>query len=713
MYLPQFRYQGSEFMQGNEFMNVRQQPALEDAIISLQSGRFDEAERKLRKLIDEKPGYPEALDLLGAVCAQQRRWGEAEEYLCAAIAAGAKRETTFYNHGVVLKELGRPADALAQLDRALAINPRSAHAHFDKAMCLLALKRYDAVQAHVEQALASDPNLVEAWTWLGHLFSDLERDDDAFSAYARALAVNPNAADALFGRAKLLHRLRRYPEALAAFNQALAINPKLTGAWMARGRMFMEGGQFEAACASFSAAVLIEPGTRYAKGYLQYIKMMMCDWRDFDASVADIERDVSLGKPVVDPVTCLMLSGSPLIQQLCAQRYNNEFFPATGSRRPAIRQKRDKLRIGYLSGEFRDHASTHLLVGVLENHDRSRFEIHGFDNGNDDGSDYRARVVAAVDELVHVGRLGAERATEQVRARDIDVLVQLNGYFGLGRIDVFARRAAPVQVNYLGFPGTLGADYIDYIIADRKVIPETDRIFYDAKVAYLPECYQANDDKKAISSRSVTRAEAGLPDGAFVFCAFHKACKIRPAVFDAWMQILAAVEGGVLWLLCDNAVARENLRREAAARGIAPERLIFADHLPLAEHLARHRLADLFLDTLPYNAHTTASDALWAGLPVLTQIGSTFAGRVAGSLVTAVGLPQLVTETPAQYQRAAIELALDRAKLAAIRNELAANRLAAPLFDTASYTRGLERAFEMMAERQRSGLPPDHLHVEL
>lgn len=693
-------------------MNVHQEFTLGDGIISLQSGRFDEAERKFRKLLDARPGHPVALDLLGAICAQQRRWAEADEYLTAAIAAGARLETTFYNYGVVLKELGRPADALAQLGRALAINPRSAEAHFDKAMCLLALKRYDAVQSHVEQALAINPKLVEAWTWLGHLLSDLERNDAAFTAYARALDVDPKAADAWFGRAKLLHRLRRYPEALAAFNKALEINPKLTGAWMARGRMCMEGRQFEAAAGSFSAAVLVEPGTPFAKGYLQYIKMMMCDWRDFDASVADIERDVSLGKPVVDPITCLMLSGSPRFQQLCAQGYANELFPAIGSKRPAIREKPDKLRIGYVSGEFRDHASTHLLVGVLENHDRSRFEIVGFDNGIDDGSDYRARVVEAVDELVDVSRLGAEQATEHVRAREIDVLVNLNGYFGLARMDVFARRAAPVQVSYLGFPGTLGADYIDYIVADRKVIPETDRVFYEAKVAYLPDCYQPNDATKAISSRAVTRAEAGLPDGVFVFCAFHKACKILPAMFDAWMQILGEVEGSVLWLLADNAVTRENLRREAAARGVAPERLIFAEHVPLREHLARHRLADLFLDTLPYNAHTSASDALWAGLPVLTQLGATFAGRVAGSLLTAVGLPQLVTETPEQFRRAAIDLALDRAKLAAIRDELAANRLAAPLFDTAAYTRGLERAFEMMAERQRSGLPPDHLLVE-
>jgi predicted O-linked N-acetylglucosamine transferase (SPINDLY family) len=692
-------------------MTARPDRVLGEAIASLQAGRLDDAERQFRAILRDHPHNPVALDLLGAVCAQRGRWTEAEEYLTAAIAAGAKLETTFYNYGRVLKELGRPAEAIAQFDRAIASNPRSAEAHFEKAMCLLALNRYDAVQAQVEQALAIDPNLVPALVWLGHLFSEFERTDEAFGAYERALAVDPQSADAWHGRAKLLRRQRRYPEALAAFNKALSINPGLTEVWLDRGRMFLEGKQYDAAAASFAAAVQLDPDALFAKGSLQHVKMVMCDWRDFDAAVQDIERGISAGKPVAHPVTWLALSDSGRSHQMCAENYNRRFFPATGETRPGMNQGSDKLRIGYVSAEFRDHATTHLLVGVLENHDRSRFEIHAFDNGADDGSEYRARVLKAVDGVVDVSRLGAEPVVEQIRAKGIDILVDLSGYFGLGRTDVFARRAAPLQVNYLGFPGTLGADYIDYIVADRYVIPETDRSLYDEKVVYLPGCYQPNDAQKAISGRAVTRADANLPEGAVVFCSFNKIHKILPFWFDAWMRILRAVEGSVLWLFADNAAAQANLRREAAARNVDPGRLIFAQHVAPAEHLARHRLADLFLDTLPYNAHTTASDALWAGLPLLTQSGSSFPARVAGSLLKTIGLPQLVVETSEQYERLAIELGRDRERLAAIRADLAEKRLTSPLFDTAAYTRGLERAFEMMAERQRAGLAPDHLIV--
>jgi predicted O-linked N-acetylglucosamine transferase (SPINDLY family) len=692
-------------------MNVREEPALEHAITSLQSGRLDEAEQRLRKVLDERPAHPTALDLLGAVCAQQRRWAEAEDYLTKAIAAGAKLETTFYNYGVVLKSTGRPADAVAQFDRALAINPRSAEACFDKAMCLLHLKQYAAVQPLVEHALKLNPRLAEAWTWLGHLSSDLEHDDEALMAYDRALQIDPKAADAWLGRGKVLRRLRRHAEALDAYNNALTINPRSTDAWLARGRMFLEGKRVEAAAASFTAAAQIDPDALYAKGLLQHLRMIMCDWTDLDASLDEIERDIEMGKPAADPASLVSLTASPRTFQLSGQIYSRMFYPAAETRPPDVRRSADKIRVGYVSSEFRDHASTHLLVGVLEHHDRSRFEIHAFDNGSDDHSQARKRLLDAMDAHADIGKLNAQRAVDLIRAKDIDILVNLNGYFNLTRMDVFARRAAPVQVNYL-FPGTLGADYMDYIIADRCIIPDAERAFYSEKVAYLPGCYQPNDDHRPISDRPMTRAEFGLPDGAFVFCGFHKSLKIMPHVFDAWMHLLKTIDGSVLWLL-DDPAARKNLWQAATARDVDAKRIIFAKHAPLAEHLARHRLADLFLDTLPCNAHTSASDALWAGLPVLTQTGTTLPGRVATSLLAAVGLPQLATETAEQYQQTAIELARDRAKLAAIRDALAANRQSALLFDTATYTRGLERAFEMMAERQRAGLPPDHLHVEV
>ena len=347
----------------------------------------------------------------------------------------------------------------------------------------------------------------------------------------------------------------------------------------------------------------------------------------------------------------------------------------------------------------------------MELHDRSRFEIYGVDNGWDDQSEIRKRIDASVQKIIDIRGLSDARSAAAIWDNEIDILINLNGYFGEERNRVFAQRPAPIQVNYLGFPGTLGAPYIDYLIADEIVVPPDHRKFYTEKIVYLPNCYQANDRKKVVSSYKFTRAECGLPEGAFVFCCFNNNYKIVPTVFDSWMRILDRINDSVLWLTEDNAAAASNLRKEASARGVSAQRLVFAKRLPLGDHLARHCLADLFLDTLPYNAHTTASDALWAGLPVLTQIGETFAGRVGASLLSAIGLPELITSTTEEYEALAIELAKSTEKLAIIRSRLANNRLTTPLFDTRQFTRHIEAAYVAMYERFRANLPFDHIHV--
>lgn len=348
---------------------------------------------------------------------------------------------------------------------------------------------------------------------------------------------------------------------------------------------------------------------------------------------------------------------------------------------------------------------------MLEQHDTSQFEIHAFDNGWDDGSETRRRIADAVHRIVDIRNLNDAQAASAIRDSGIDILVNLNGYFGDDRTRVFAQHPAPVQVNYLGFPGTLGAAYMDYIVADATVIPESQRPFFNEKVVHLPDSYQANDRARPIADRAFTRDEFGLPQDGFVFCCFNNNYKITPQTFDGWMRILARVPGSVMWLIEDNATASGNLRKEAAARGIAPERLVFAARMPPDEHLARHRCADLFLDTLPYNAHTTASDALWAGLPLLTCMGDTFAGRVAASLLGAIGLPELVTSSQTDYERLAIELATQPDRLAALRRKLADNRLTTPLFDTARFTRHLEQAYAAMHARRKAGQRPGHIVV--
>jgi predicted O-linked N-acetylglucosamine transferase (SPINDLY family) len=371
-----------------------------------------------------------------------------------------------------------------------------------------------------------------------------------------------------------------------------------------------------------------------------------------------------------------------------------------------------KIRIGYVSGEFRYQATSILIAELFERHDKDRFALYAFDNGWDDRSSLRARINRACDEVIDISGLDDAAAATAIRQREIDILVDLNGYFGSDRTGVFARKPAPVQVNYLGFPGTMGADYMDYIIADAVVIPPEQRTFYTEKVVYLPDAYQANDTKRRFAERVPAREEFGLPEQAFVFCCFNNTYKITPDMFDIWMRLLGRVEGSVLWLLQHNELTPRNLRREAEQRGIAPERLVFAKGIPLEEHLARHRLADLFLDTLPYNAHTTGNDALWAGLPLVTCQGATFPGRVASSLLRAAGLPELIAGSLAEYEELALKLAQDRALLASLKAKLARNRETCALFNSERFARHIEAAYTTMWERSRRGDAPESFAIE-
>src|SRR5439155_21761581 len=401
------------------------------------------------------------------------------------------------------------------------------------------------------------------------------------------------------------------------------------------------------------------------------------------------------------------ISSSPRDLQRCAEFFAAERFPSSRTRLwNGERYPHTKIRLGYLSGEFRTQATSILMAELFELHDRDRFELVAFDNGWGDASEIRGRIEKAFDEIVDITRLGDLQAATMMQQRQIDILVNLNGYFGRVRQGIFGHRPCPIQVNYLGFPGTLGADYIDYIVADRYVIPPEHAAFYTEKVVHLPDTYQVNDAKRRIAERTPTRAEVELPESGFVFCCFNNNYKITPEMFTIWMRLLSGVAGSVLWLLEDNAAVSRNLRREAEQRGVAAERLVFAPRMKLDEHLARHRLADLFLDTLPYNAHTTASVALWAGLPVLTCMGSAFAGRVAGSLLNAVGLPELITHSLEDYEALALQLATTPTLLSAIRAKLAQNRTSYPLFDTERFRRHIESAYLTMWERyQRGELP--------
>lgn len=649
----------------------------QSAFAAFQQGRLNDAERDLRRILRKAPDHLGGLNVLAIVLVTLKRHAEAEPYLKAALRLQPRSDVTLYNYGLVLKALNRPDEALLRFTDALALNSDNA----------------------------------ETLNNRGTVFNDIRDYNAALADFDRALALDPRQAGAHFNRSKALAELARYDEALAACEAALALQPDMAEAWFGRGFIFAKLRRPVEAVAAYRRAHTLNPELPLLKGNLLHQTMLVCDWRGIEDLVTEIEVDLAAGKLAAEPFGWQGIARSEASLQRCAELANAAQFgksPPPKSVQKAVAGR--KIRIGYLSGEFREQATSLLLVGVLEQHDKSDFEIVAFDNGVDDGGPTRQRINHAVDRIVDISAMSDVEATAAIRAENIDILVNLNGYFGAQRNGVFARRAAPIQVNYLGFPGTLGASFMDYIIADRHVLPAGHRRFYSEKVAWLPHCYQANDDRRDIAVETPTRENCGLPVG-FVFCCFNNAYKITPQIFDSWMRILVAVEGSVLWLLDDSEAAVANLRREAQARGVDPVRLIFAKRLPPAEHLARHRCADLFLDTLPYNAHTTASDALWAGLPLLTCEGHTFAGRVAASLLRALDLPELIACDSSDFERHAIKLARDSEGLAAIRAKLACARATMPLFDTCRSTRAIEVAFRTMQDRRLAGLAPQHFAV--
>jgi predicted O-linked N-acetylglucosamine transferase (SPINDLY family) len=542
---------------------------------------------------------------------------------------------------------------------------------------LLGQNRLEEARRHFERALAADPKYASAWSNLGVLLWQLRRGAESIAHFRQAVALDPDNADAHVNLGEALTLNEVPEEAVAVLEEALRRDP----------------------ANSRAHALLLRP------------LLQLCEWPKLEREVRLLikawERDPQGGwLKFFQPHTALLLPLPPALQREIAVRQAHAVRQrAAGLRAPGAPPFRGegRLRLGYVSGDFRHHATAHLIAGLFERHDRSRFEVLAYSFGRDDGSVHRARIAAGVDRFVDVAAEPFDATAARIARDGVHILVDLMGYTGRSRPEIFALRAAPIQVSYLGYPGTMGADFIDYIVADREVIPAEDRRWFSEQVVWMPASYQVNDDRQAIAE-APSRDACGLPASAFVFCAFNGHIKIDRRSFDAWMRILAAVPGSVLWLLAGPGERR--LREAAAAHGIEPDRLVFAPHLAKEAHLARHRQADLFLDTGGCNAHTTASDALWAGLPVLTCPGPTFAGRVGASLLRAVGLPELIASDWSAYEARAVELARRPEPLAALRAKLATNRLQAPLFDTAGYARALESGYQTMWQRHASGAAP-------
>ena len=675
-------------------------------------GRLPDAERLYQRILKTVPDHFDALHLLGVLKAQTGNGAAGAELIGKALALNPGDAAAHSNLGNVFLSLARFEDAVGSCERALALRPDFADAHANRGIALRALGRFEEALASFDCALEYSPDDSATHNNRAVALRALGRFEEALASCERAVALTPDYADAHINRGAALRALGRLEEALASCDRALALRPESPEALNSRGGVLCLLKRFEEAAGSYEKLLDVAPDYRYAAGNYWSSKGRACHWLDFEAARRAVVQGVEQGKLACLPFAFLSGSHSPAEQLKCAQIHVRSDHPP--SPRRLVRgdpYRHDRIRIAYLSSDFHVHPTAFLMAGLFERHDRTRFETIAISYGPNQRGPMRTRLERAFDRFIDVRDRSALEIARLIRELEVDIAIDCKGFTQDSRPEILGFRPAPVQAQYLGYPGSMGAEYIDYILADRFVIPEDHRKFYAEKVVYLPDSYQVNDSDRHISLEVLDREASGLPADGFVFCCFNQHYKITPQVFDLWMRLLRDVEGSVLWLVEDNADSGRNLRSEASSRGVAPERIVFAPRLEQSRHLARHRLADLFIDTLPYNAHTSASDALWAGLPIVTCCGTTFAGRVATSLLNAVGLPQLAAPDLAAYEELARALATDPTRLNDVKARLRQNRSNHPLFDTDRFRRHLEQAYITMWERYQRQEPPESFSV--
>lgn len=674
-------------------------------------GRIDVATGWYQKLLQQKPDHAEAHFCLGCIHHQQGRYDEAVASYRKALQSKRDHADALNNLAIAHELLGHHEESVAGFRKLLQLKPSHAPACYNMGIALTALGRREEAAACYRRAVQIQPDYAEAHNNLGSVLKEMGRGSEAIPSFERALALNPAYAEAHYNLGTTLAILGRHEEAAACFAEALRIKPDFVKAHKNLGSTLYELGRIDEAQASLSRAIQLMPSYAEARSERLYIEALICDWPAVASDLAALAAPEAEGR--VEPFTMLALDDDPASQRQRAEQYAAAKFPVVerpAFARPAARP--EKLRIGYFAATFHNHALMQLMAKFFASHDRTRFELHAFSYGPERNDTMRARMKDIADVFHDIRLVSDHDAAALAREQGIDIAIDLMGYTQNGRCGIFACRPAPVQISYLGFPGTLGAPFADYIVVDRMVVPAEQRQFYSENTITLPHSYYVTDDTREISPQPMTRADMGLPEQGFVFCCFNNTNKLRPPEFDIWIRLLRAVDGSVLWLLKSNDRAEANLRREAEKRGVAAERLVFAERVSPAEHLARHRLADLFLDTFIYNAHTTACDALWAGLPVLSKPGRSFASRVGASVLTATELSELIAETEERYESLALELARNPEALTAIRQKLARNRTTTALFDTEQFCRHFERGCTLAYERWFAGREPGDIMVE-
>ncbi len=728
-------------------MNSQINILLQQAINSFRVGDLRQTQIILNNVLKIEPSNFHALNIMGVTYGTESKLNEALQYFDQAIQFKPDFAEAWYNKGNTLKDLNRYDEALLDYDRAIQLKPDFAEAwsnkgltfhnlkrydeafsHYDRAIQLKSdlaeawsnkgstfhdLKRYDEALSHYDRAIQLKPDLAEAWCNKGITLKNLKRYDEALSHYDRAIQLKPDFAEAWSNKGSTFHDLKRYDEALSHYDRAIQLKPDFAEAWSNKGLTFHNLKRYDEAMQDYERCINLDPDYHFILGDLIHTQMTICNWTNLKQRVLVLEERLTARSKVSQPFTILGLFDNPKLHKHCADVYvKDNFYFANQLGTITKKAKRKKIRIGYFSMDFGEHAVSYLTAELFELHNRIDFEVYGFSFGVNTLCPMRQRLEKAFDKFLDVRHLSNLDIVRLSRQHEIDIAIDLGGHTKESRPEIFSARVAPIQINYLGYLGTWGGNYMDYLIGDKIIVSNENLKHFSEKIIFLPNSFQVNPSHRFVSTNKLFKQDYGLPLESFVFCCLNNNWKITPEVFTQWMQILREVPNSVLWLLADNLWSEKNLKLEAIKHGVSVDRIIFAKRMPLEEYQAQFKQADLFLDTLPYNAGTIASDALWACLPVLTQIGKSFASRVAASLLVNIGVPELITQTKEEYYSLAIELALNPKKLAKIKAKLVQNQMTTTLFDTKLFSKHVEAAYKAVYERYHAELPPGHIYVE-
>jgi protein O-GlcNAc transferase len=682
---------------------------------------LEKARKTYEQILEIDPTHADTLNLLGLVAYQTGDMDQAVVLINKAIENQPECPIYYSNMALVFNDLGKPRQAISCCQKALELRPDYADAHKQMGNALQAQERFEEALLSHEKALELNPEDVEGFIAMGNAYFELGRSSEAISCYEQAIVLEPDLAEAYSNMGNAYREKGEPDKAVACCQKAVELDSGFVGAYFNLGNAFLDQGQLEGAAWCYRRALELDPEDVEVCSALVHTMQETCDWQDFEGFSARLDmltkRALEAGR-LVSQEPMLNIARVDDVSQnfVIAKSYSDFTVRRSGDLGPEFshaHRRRDKpnIHIGYLSNCFGDHPMAHLSLGLYGLHDRKGFQVSCYSHGQDDGSYYRRRIERECDRFVDLDGLNDQEAAKRVEKDQVDILVDLKGHTEGNRLALFSLRPAPIQVRFLGLPGTTGADFFDYIITDRIITPEEHSPFFSERFVYMPHCYQVNDHRQGHFQKGRKRTDFGLPEGPFSFCSFNQSYKIESSMFHVWMKILQQVPQSLLWLQQCNDWAEKNIRREAEARDVKGERIIFADRIPKADHLARMALADLALDTRIYNGHTTTSDTLWAGVPVITLLGSHFASRVSASILRAINLPELIVERLEDYESRAVELATNPEKLSEVRQKVWKNRLNTPLFDTPRFVKNLERAYREMWKIFMEGAKPRQIEV--